>query len=314
MRNKTLKRILIGWVVLIALVALMGEISVAASDAGRTAADFLQIGPGARAAGLGNAFTAVSEGALASYWNPAGLSVLDHGEVLFSHFAWYQDIALEYGSFAYPLHDGVVAGVSFTYLNYGQIDGYDAGGLPTGDLTAYDWAAALSLGVDVRDNLSLGVSAKYVRQQLDSYDAAAPAVDLGVMYRLDRVNLALAVVNVGGKMNFEAQPEKLPSAARVGVSVVPFSADLTGAFEIVKEFYGGVTIRQGVEAGFDERYYLRTGYDHRTGEDGRSFMSGLSFGAGLRFDFGQFDYAYSPRDNATSEDLHRFSVTFKVTR
>ena len=100
------------------MVALIGKVSVAASSAGRTAADFLLIGVGARAAGMGRTYTAVSEGAPASYWNPAGLSGVEGGEVVLSHFSWFQDITLEHGTLAYQINDktALTASVTFSQL------------------------------------------------------------------------------------------------------------------------------------------------------------------------------------------------------
>jgi hypothetical protein len=31
-------------------------------------------------------------------------------------------------------------------------------------------------------------------------------------------------------------------------------------------------------------------------------------------DFAQFDYAYSPQDDATSQDIHRFTIAFRLNR
>ncbi len=97
MRHRTLRRIILGWVFLIIVEALIGKVSVAASSAGRTAADFLLIDiGGAKAAGIGGAYTSVSEGAPASYWNPAGLSGGEGGEIVLGHFSWFQDITIEH--------------------------------------------------------------------------------------------------------------------------------------------------------------------------------------------------------------------------
>ncbi len=96
MRHRTLRRIILGWVLLIIVVALIGKVSVAASSAGRTAADFLLIDIGARAAGIGGAYTSVSEGAPVSYWNTAGLSGVERREVVLGHFSWFQDITIEH--------------------------------------------------------------------------------------------------------------------------------------------------------------------------------------------------------------------------
>jgi len=314
MRNRLLNRILVGWIVLIVIVALFGDVAVAASNNGRTSADFLQIGLGARAAALGGAFTAVSEGPAASYWNPAGLSHLPGRQFSVGHFAWFQDVTLEHGTFAFPVWDDIAMAVSVTYLNYGQIDGYDVNGLSTGELSAHDIAAGLSLGANLRDDLSVGITVKYISQSLDIYRASTNAIDLGVKYYMDNVTLAAAVSNLGTKLKFYKESENLPAAARLGLAVSPFRSDILFAAELEKEFYGGITLRQGIEVDFDGQYHLRTGYDYSAGADGGSFISGLSMGAGVSLDFAEFDYAFTPRSNATSEDLHRFTINFKLDR
>ena len=179
MIRNSLYKVVIVLILLIAATALLGEVTVAATNVGTTAADFLLIGHGARAASLGGAFTAVSEGASAGYWNPAGLTSLDGGEVTLGHFSWLQDISVEQAAIGFPLRDGLVAGVSLTYVNYGAIDGYDANGLATGQLTAYDYAAGVSLGFNLLESLSLGVTSKYISQRLDDFTASSVAFDIG---------------------------------------------------------------------------------------------------------------------------------------
>ena len=102
MMAKRLRQVLVIWIALLIVAVLFGDVSVAASDAGREAADFLQIGQGARAASLGGAYTALGDGAMASYWNPAGLAGQEHPEVALGHFSWFQDITVEQAGLAFP--------------------------------------------------------------------------------------------------------------------------------------------------------------------------------------------------------------------
>lgn len=308
-RNYVGKIILI-WVVLIIATALLGKVTVAA-DAGRTTADFLQIGNGARAAGLAGAYTAVSEGAIAAYWNPAGMTSADQSEVALGHFVWYQDITVEQGSFSVPLNDRWSMGGSVTYVNYGDIAGYDVSGTPTGDLTAYDWTIGLSAAYQVTTDFSVGVTGKYIAQKLDSYSADAWAADIGAKYRFNRVAVAASITNLGTNMTFDSESESLPTAGRIGVAVRPFDFAMVASLDVEKRFQGDFVVRQGLEFGFSDRYFLRTGYDYTPDQPSGVSATTLAVGAGIDLDFAEIDYAFTPSDRALAEDLHRFTLVFR---
>jgi len=281
-----------------------------ATDVGRTAADFLMIGHGARAAALGGAYTAMASGPTAAYWNPAGLADLDQTGLSVGHFAWLQDIKVEQFSLGKPLGDRFSTALSATYVNYGQIDGYDVDGNAAGDLVAYDWVGGLSIGVGLTESFSVGMTGKYVNQRLDDISASAFAADFGVHYRAESFALGAAVVNVGSKMTFDQTAEKLPAALRVGVMVRPFSEALVTSLEVEQRFYGDLYVRQGLELGFSDQYFLRAGYDYLPAQDGRWLATGITLGAGLHLGMVEADYAFTPNDHSTSEDLHRFTLTF----
>jgi hypothetical protein len=310
MIRNSLYKVVVVLILLIAATALLGEVTVAATNVGTSAADFLLIGYGARAASLGGAFTAVSNGASAGYWNPAGLTSLEGGEVTLGHFSWLQDISVEQAAIGFPLRDGLVAGVSLTYVNYGTIDGYDANGLATGQLTAYDYAAGVSLGFNLMESLSLGVTSKYISQRLDDVSASSMAFDVGAKFELESFALAASVVNVGSRMQFDRVSEDLPSAARLGISFVPFADGLLTSIEVEHRFNGDLLIRQGLELGFSERYFLRTGYDYMPGQNERWLATRIAVGGGLKLDAAAIDYSFTPNDKSTTEDIHRFTVSY----
>jgi hypothetical protein len=309
--RRSLYRVLIIWICLVVAAAALGEVSLAASNAGQTAADFLLIGQGARAAGMGGAYTAVSEDAVAAYWNPSGLTSLESGQVSLGHFSWFQDITVEQASFGFPVSDVAAAAVSVSYVNYGKIEGFDATGIATGELSAYDLVGGLSLAYSVNDEISIGVTGKYISQRLDDANASAFAADFGLKYRAPSFAVAAAVLNVGSKLQFDQVAEDLPASFRLGVSVQPLTEGLTTSLEFEQRFHGDLLIRQGLEMGFSERYYLRTGYDYLTAQNGRSLATRISLGAGLKLDFADIDYAFTPNDKSTSEDLHPFTLTFR---
>ena len=67
------------------LTILTFTLAHADSKAGTTALDYLEQGMGARAIGMGRAYSALSEGADSLFWNPAGLAQSDSAEVLLNH-------------------------------------------------------------------------------------------------------------------------------------------------------------------------------------------------------------------------------------
>jgi hypothetical protein len=314
MSYRVVNRILIGLVIIMVMVALLGKVTIAASDAGRTAADFLKIGIGAQSAGMAGAYSSVSTGAPAAYWNPAGLPRSDGGEILLGHSAWYQDISLEHISGAFPVHDRVSVAASFTYLNYGDIAGFDVSNNSTDNLTAHDWVGGLSLGVAVTEEFSLGVTGKYVNQKLDQFSASAIAADLGLRYQRDQVTFSLVAANLGTNLKFDQTEEKLPRSARVGVAARLLNGALLSAIEFEQPTAGGGVLKNGLEWTYDNQYFVRTGYRYELGQENQSFGSGLNMGAGFRYGAAEINYAFTPGDSRMSQELHRFSLVFRFAR
>ena len=283
----------------------------AGTDGGRTASDFLNIGIGAQAAGMGGAYSSVSEGVLSSYWNPAGLTSLNESEVIFGHFLWFQDISLEHASGAHNLNDRTSLAASITYLNYGTIEGYNSSGNPTGDITAYDFAGALSVGFKLNEQFSAGLTGKLISQKLDDINGSTFAVDLGAKYLGDRFNVAAVVSNLGMKMKFNSVEENLPLTVKFGASTYLLNQRLLTAIDLEKQIYGNSIVRHGFEYNFNGQYFLRSGYNFYPSEDVRALGTGINLGAGVILNQIELDYAFTIREKYASEDLHRFSILFR---
>lgn len=299
-------------ILLLLIIALIPVASSKAQGGGTTAADFLLIGIGARAAGMGGAYTSLAQGAQATYWNPAGLSSLKNGEVTFGHFSWLQDITLEHGSIAYKLKEKTAVGFSVTYLNYGLIEGYDNLGNPTGEISAYDMVAAFSVGTEAFEGVTLGFTGKFITQKLDNLSGSTFAIDLGARYENDNFSVGAVLANFGQKMNFESVEENLPMSARLGVSGYLFDHRLLAALDLEKEVYGKTVIRNGFEYSHNGSYFLRSGFNLYHNDDLKGVGSGFSFGAGMSINQIQIDYAFTIADKIASEDTHRFSVMFQI--
>ncbi|MHB9154832.1 MAG: PorV/PorQ family protein [Endomicrobiales bacterium] len=162
--------------------ALFGAFS--SQDAGRSASQFLKLGAGARAAGMGEAFTGVADDATAVYWNPAGLNRVRGIAASAMHAVWFEGITYDWLSFAREQENGEVWGAGIQYLSYGSLTETDDIGRERGAFAPSDLALSLSYA-GVLSKVMLGGSIKYISSKIKN-TAHAVAVDAGVMYSFPR--------------------------------------------------------------------------------------------------------------------------------
>src|SRR5258705_994367 len=82
--------------------AAHAQLALGEQRIGTTSGQFLKIGVGARAVGLGESFVAVANDPSAIYWNPAGLASLQRQEIELSHVGWPGDINYEHVTLVVP--------------------------------------------------------------------------------------------------------------------------------------------------------------------------------------------------------------------
>ncbi len=290
-----------------------------AADPGTTSANFLKLGIGPRAVAMGEAQVGLADDIYATYWNPAGLAQLQYREAGFVQTQYIQDIQAEYAAYAHPTPMGTFAG-SLNYLTVGKFNGYDAQGIPIGEVGANDMAMALSYGVPIlRDRrrgfeLSVGATAKYIQERLDTVTAHGYSTDAGVLFVPGRLlgeafqgfKAGLTIRNMGPSMKFDQEAFGLPRTASAGVSWTGLwlGESLTLAVDGEQPNDGKTVIGAGAELTTLQLLVIRGGYTSQ-GDWG----NGLRLGAGLRFKTVQVDYAF-----AGAGDLgqtHRFGLTFR---
>jgi hypothetical protein len=109
------------------LLAVCLTVAVAApAGATKYAAEFLKIPVGARAVGMGGAFSAVADDATSPFWNPAGMVYLPYKEVFLQHAEQFGSLVNHnFGSAVFPMKSGdehrSAFGVTLTWVGVNDI-------------------------------------------------------------------------------------------------------------------------------------------------------------------------------------------------
>ena len=260
------------------------NISSSAGGSGTTAANFLKLGVGARAAALGDAFTVIVDDSTSLYWNPAGLAKMEKRQFSATYNMWFAGINQGYLGMSFPLsRRGVIAG-GVNYVDMGDFDGRDEFGNPTGTFTASALNYQLGYANRFREKFLWGISAGLVQDTIADDIKSTYAANLGLLFESsESLSLGLAVQNIGGQLG----GDPLPFVAKVGMAYTWKSLLL--ALDIASPADNDVYYCAGIEWWMMDGIALRVGY--KTNQD---IGEGLT--AGFGFDKGKirFDYAYVP--------------------
>ena len=188
------------------LLALVSSLSFAqdVTKVGTTAAKFLDIPVGPRAAALGSAFVSIADDPSAMYWNPAGLAKLSQNEIMFDHTSWFVDIGVEYGGVVMPMGSFGVLGANITSVNYGEMDvTTEQNPEGTGEtFTAASYAFGISYARPLTEWFSIGTNVKYINQRISHSNADGFAIDVGTIFTTPfrGIRLGASISNFGSKM------------------------------------------------------------------------------------------------------------------
>ena len=104
-------------VIILIVISLLLSSQLWAGGPGTTSANFLKAGQGVRPIAMGESYTALGDDIDTLYWNPAGISRLSRGEILFEYTDWLVDIRLNYIGTVIPLGRFGSIGAFLTSLN-----------------------------------------------------------------------------------------------------------------------------------------------------------------------------------------------------
>jgi len=287
--------------------------AASAGDIGTSSAQFLKLGAGARAAAMGDVFCAVAGDSSAIYWNPAGLNQLEKKSVSIMHSLWLGDTAYDWVSYAQPTKFGVL-GVGVQYLSYGALKGMDETGLELSNFSPSDLAGNVSYARKIAD-VGVGLNVKYISCKIKK-SATAFAGDIGLMYdKLEvkgkKLKLGLVVQNLGTKLKFVDEEEKLPMNIKVGTAY-RVSDNWLVAMDVNSPNDNAINIGAGTEYNYKLKDNLmlvgRAGYNTKTKDvDG---LKGIAAGVGIGYKDLMFDYAFVPFGDLGTTHKAGLSLSF----
>jgi hypothetical protein len=309
----------------LAAAALLGAATAARAapaNVGTAAADFLAIGAGARSLGLGGAYTALAEGPESIYWNPAGMAGMTGPEATYSLSQLPAGLTHNYAAVAAPVARlGGDLGFAFTSLLQPGLDLVTASDQNVGTFSphseAYALAYARRFSLGGAGVLDAGLAAKLVEENLGTRSAGTFAVDAGAILHptlLPDLTVGAAVRSVGGKLNFIADSEPLPSEVGLSAAYL-FRRDgwsAAPALDVSLPYAGDPYAKIGVELArpMSEKTaaFLRLGYTTQPAVS-LGFVSGVTAGVGVRVNKFVFDAAFEPMSSLGDE--YRLSVAWR---
>lgn len=245
---------------------------------------------GARPLAMGSAFVAVADDANSIFWNPAGLSQIEHREIIMSYMELYSLVSYSFLGYAQNVKIGAI-GIGLASSS--DIDG-----------VYQDMAIALSGAKEIINDLNLGINIKYLYSSANLDDVKigsgkGGSLDAGLLYHVwgDMIKLGVAFQNLFGNVYYNRKDIKsIPGEKywqRPGFSYKAGAAlalggifpKLDGTF-IASQFSDG-DFHIGSEYIFRNLLALRAGF-----KTGNALNRSITTGFGIKLQSINLDYAY----------------------
>ena len=193
------------YIITILSLSILATQSLIAQNVVKYGNDFLAIGVGARAHGMGKSVVANASGGDAGYWNPAGLVIMPTSfQVNLMHAEWFAGIAkYDYVSLANSLGKDKKSALGITIIRLGIDDIPNTfeliqsdGSINTDYVTGFsyaDYAGMVSYSTKLKpEGLRLGGTAKVIYRNVGTFGKAwGFGADVGLQYDLNRWKIGL---------------------------------------------------------------------------------------------------------------------------
>lgn len=282
---------------------------------------FSRMGFGARGIGMGNAMSAIKEGPLVSYYNPALASFQEGNSFQTSYSFLTLDRSLnflnytrkfEFGKIETP--DGTVkprsiAGISVGIINAGvsNIDARDSDGKKYDDLSTSENQFFVAVSNRFSERLAIGVAFKFYYYKLyEDLTSSGLGFDIGALYSFNEsLTLSFMISDLNSKYEWDTgnlygqsgnvTKEKFPTLKKIGAAYKFAEQKILAAVEFESSNGGTNYLRAGCEYNIYADLFLRAGLDRlnisNTDEPVRP-SAGFSYFYSLNSIRFGFDYAF----------------------
>ncbi|CUT01301.1 PorV/PorQ family protein [Candidatus Chrysopegis kryptomonas] len=301
------------------------------------AGDFLNIGVGGRALGMGGAFTSIANDVTAGYWNPAGLAEISNSQIILMHDERFAGIVnYDYIAFAFKPSNSYSLAISLIRIGVDDIPFtenafFDNNGNGIFDpdvdrldperfsfVSSSDWVGIFSLGKISDGKLSIGGNVKLIYRKIEKNNGIGIGFDFGVKYKIS--NFAIGAVLKDATSTLVAwntgRNELIAPSLSTGISreFQILWGKFTPAIDLILRFEGrkrtaflgtnflSADFNIGAEYTFKEIISIRTGLT-----ENKEF----TLGTGLKLNRLDIDYSFA-KFNSELGNTHRISVKFTI--
>lgn len=262
---------------------------------------FDPIAVGARAWGMGSAFTAVTNDVYAVHWNPAGLADVRRPEMAIAH--------IDLQSLGLLLHDALIYAQPFVFNNTVAVSWMRMG--TTGQVQFLNYSEntfILSYQQPVFSDLSTGINLKLF-QVKSSKTAGGIGLDFGARYRfLPELILAVFAENLNNPEIIwqTGATDRLPINLKAGLAGY-VDSDTIIAVDGHKLLDVYPEIHVGAERWFfSQMMAVRAGATYTTTDQAMMWSAGLGF----KFSYLAFDYAYGSHYDLSGNHVISVKLNF----
>lgn len=167
--------------------------------------EFLNIGVGARAIGLGKTSISLCDDIATIYWNPAGLANLKKAGIAYDSVRLFSDVTFTNIYTNIPSGERTGLGIIWSRVAVKDIEKTD-NNASLGSFNTYQDAYYFSAGRKFSSDLDIGATLKLMNQNLGDYKDNGFSLDFGMLFHDKNSNMSFVIKDMAGTMGGETIP------------------------------------------------------------------------------------------------------------